>query len=161
MTERVILKKTIWDAQTDERLRQMWDDNLTMRQIGNAIGCSRCAVAGRVRRLGLPGRRAIGNRLNEHVPDIVTRFTEHRKEKVKMQPQEPLAEPTSETNVTLLESRSFHCRWIVEVEGAEEPMICGARASNGPYCPAHHAKSRQPSQPRRDNDRQLNWRSRI
>lgn len=46
---------------TDERLKQLkslWDDGLSISQIGEELGVSRNAVAGKVHRLGLPKRQS-------------------------------------------------------------------------------------------------------
>jgi GcrA cell cycle regulator len=53
----------MWTPALDARLRALWDAGLTSAVIGERLACSRDAVLGRVRRLGLrprlnPSRRA-------------------------------------------------------------------------------------------------------
>lgn len=45
-----------WPAADDLKLRELWDAGMGSREIGKLLRCSRDAVLGRARRLGLPGR---------------------------------------------------------------------------------------------------------
>lgn len=158
MTDRVEKKLTPWTPAIVEKLVELWDMGLSYNQIAKSFGTgfTRCSVAGKAKRLGLKRAR----QTSRPTPGIITRFTPVRKERQKVEPTS-LDEPDPSLAKTLLSSLSKDCRWPLEhVDG--EPMICGAKKlGDGPYCEFHRAKSRQPSQPRRDNEKQLNWRSRI
>lgn len=51
--------------------------------------------------------------------------------------------------------RHSHCRWPVEVAGAEEPMSCGAFRIGGAYCPTHTERARPRPGAKEALDREL------
>lgn len=156
MTPRVQTKKTMWDEATVAKAKELWAQGLSYRKIGEILGTTRCAVSGLLHRHGL-------KRTQLYDPTNIHRvYKAHtRPERKKMEPTPIIPEPASDANITLLSSSTFHCRWPLDaIDG--EPMICGAQKKPGnPYCPFHAAKAIQPSQPRRDSEQQMNWKSRI
>ena len=48
-----------WPSADDAKLRELWLAGLPSREIGKQLRCSRDAVLGRARRLGLPGRQQL------------------------------------------------------------------------------------------------------
>ena len=44
----------VWDEDKLNKLRKLWDDGLPITKIGNEIGVSRNAIAGKAHRMGLP-----------------------------------------------------------------------------------------------------------
>ena len=51
-------KTTIWDEKKLEMLKSLWDQGIPITKIGNELGVSRNAIAGKAHRLGLPKRNS-------------------------------------------------------------------------------------------------------
>ena len=51
-------KNFVWDEDKLNKLRKLWDDGLPITKIGNVIGVSRNAIAGKAHRMGLPKRNS-------------------------------------------------------------------------------------------------------
>ena len=48
----------VWDEDKLNKLKKLWDDGLPITKIGNEIGVSRNAIAGKAHRMGLPKRNS-------------------------------------------------------------------------------------------------------
>ena len=48
----------VWDEEKLNKLRKLWDEGLPITKIGNEIGVSRNAIAGKAHRMGLPKRNS-------------------------------------------------------------------------------------------------------
>ena len=48
----------VWDEDKLNKLRKLWDSGLPITKIGNEIGVSRNAIAGKAHRMGLPKRNS-------------------------------------------------------------------------------------------------------
>ena len=48
----------VWDEKNLERLKKLWDEGLPITKIGQKLGVSRNAIAGKAHRLGLPKRNS-------------------------------------------------------------------------------------------------------
>ena len=51
-------KNFVWDEDKLNKLRKLWDEGLPITKIGNEIGVSRNAIAGKAHRMGLPKRNS-------------------------------------------------------------------------------------------------------
>ncbi len=56
---------TVWDEARIDRLKQLWADGRSGSQIAELLGVSRCAILGKVNRLGLPGRATTSRAKNK------------------------------------------------------------------------------------------------
>ena len=51
-------KNFVWDEEKLNKLRKLWDEGLPITKIGNLLGVSRNAIAGKAHRMGLPKRNS-------------------------------------------------------------------------------------------------------
>lgn len=126
-----------WTDEAVTTLTRMWDEGLSASQIGAELGVSRCAVLGKIDRLGLPKRRE----QSHLVP--------------KLAPQPLLAPiiadidiPQAQRVASVLDLTHEHCRWPVGDPGTPNFFFCGARPIEGlSYCGAHcRVAYRQPGE---------------
>ena len=52
------MDNSVWDEDKLNKLRALWDEGLPITKIGNALGVSRNAIAGKAHRMGLPKRNS-------------------------------------------------------------------------------------------------------
>ena len=48
----------VWDEEKLNKLKVLWDEGLPITKIGNELGVSRNAIAGKAHRMGLPKRNS-------------------------------------------------------------------------------------------------------
>ena len=60
-----------WTDERLEQLRKLWDDGLSISQIGEALGVSRNDIAGKAHRMGLPKRPSPISQLKVEKPKVV------------------------------------------------------------------------------------------
>ena len=118
------------NAWTEERLaqlRSLWDEGLSISQIGDALGVSRNAIAGKAHRMGLPKR-----------PSPISKTASETKKLAKPKPQaEPVNLPLRLELRKLQWSRS-KCCWPTGDPKLSGFSFCGERVVPGkPYCLPH------------------------
>jgi GcrA cell cycle regulator len=122
-----------WNATQLTILRSMWAARATGLEIGDALGTSRSAVLGKLRRLGLVRSKG-AIRKPPREPKVEPFPFIARK---PMPPPPPVLKPGP---VTIVDLAPRHCRWI-----SGEPsnaLYCGVAQEYGsPYCPKHTAES--------------------
>jgi GcrA cell cycle regulator len=145
-----------WIDKRVEILKSRWAANWTAREIGKLLGCSRNAVIGKARRLGLPEsvhrvrpgegkprvRRAKRARPTRLAPASRRRESSHK------QPVElPLTkdEPPSR-QIAFTDLKTGECRWISGDDGfccghATTQIVARGRHIASPYCGFHSARA--------------------
>ena len=117
---------TTWTPQAVETLQRLWQTGASTAVIGQVLGCSRSAVAGKIHRLGLLKRRAGGPKKipTPTTPDPNTNL---------FRAFTPL--PTS-VIIPFTQTKPSHCRWPVGGQGIDM-LCCGQTISQGAYCDSH------------------------
>ena len=116
-----------WTEERLEKLRKLWNDGLSISQIGEALGVSRNAIAGKAHRMALPKR-----------PSPISKTATEVKKPVKPKPPaEPVNLPLRLQLRNLSWSRS-KCCWPTGdpkksgFEFCDKPIVPGK-----PYCLPH------------------------
>jgi GcrA cell cycle regulator len=143
-----------WIDERVEILKSRWAANWTAREIGKLLGCSRNAVIGKARRLGLPEsvhrNRAAEGRAKDVVRPRVPVRRENRTMRTPptLQPVElPLSkdEPPSR-QIAFTDLKAGECRWIAGDDGcccghATTQIVARGRHIASPYCGFHSARA--------------------
>ena len=69
----------VWDEERLNKLRKLWDEGLPITKIGNEIGVSRNAIAGKAHRMGLPKRNSPISKSGELRKNQVSSAAENNK----------------------------------------------------------------------------------
>jgi len=119
-----------WNPTQLTILRSMWAARATGLEIGDALGTSRSAVLGKLRRLGMV-RSAGAIRKPPREPKV-EKFPYIARGKPKPAPETLRPGP-----VTMEHLAAKHCRWI-EGSPTPDPLYCGVAQQYGsPYCQKH------------------------
>jgi GcrA cell cycle regulator len=127
---------------TDERVQQLmtlWNDGLSATLIARTLGhgISRCAVLGKVNRLGLP-RREMKRR--ERVP-----YKRAAPIKPSWEPAvPPRPDPEPSERIGMLDLRADHCRFSFGHPTDADFGFCGRQKHIGSWCAEHAARVYQP-----------------
>ena len=145
---------------TDERvniLKIRWKDNASLEGIGRELGCTRQAVAGKVRRLGLTGKskeqirasylRGMKATFAAMGKEYKPRAKKSHKKKpavaiavpvIKQPPPLNAAHTSFGVGKTLIEINSCDCRWPIGDPQDANFFYCAApRDGDSPYCENH------------------------
>ena len=125
--KRVAMAETAnsWTEERLEKLKSLWDKGLSISQIGEALGVSRNAIAGKAHRMGLPKR-----------PSPISKATAEKETPA------PVAEPERDLPLRLelrkLEWSRSKCCWPSGDPKHNGFSFCGAQIVPGkPYCLEH------------------------
>ena len=153
-----------WTDERVELLRKLWHDGLSCSQIAAELGgISRCAVIGKVHRLGLPGRerRTIengraGKRSRTPEQKLRRNFLERQKrgwaippELTSDAPTQPVEAPMdipAEQQRTLHHLTNSTCKFPLWGPDKDTGMFCGGKTIEGlSYCGGHARLCYQPA----------------
>lgn len=136
-----------WSDERIDRLRTLFADGLTARQIGDELGCSRNAVLGKIHRLGWwrseeELKQARGPK-PEHDGARVARMISARATRSPPLPPPPKPPKHVAGNKTFFELGLRDCRWPLGDAVTPARFFCGAKAlPDKPYCDKHDRISR-------------------
>ncbi len=145
------MTSAIWTPENTQRLTALWKDGRTAAWIARALGpgVSRCAVLGKVYRLGL----ARGPEARRARPAAMPQAQRRREEVVAPRPagrpsgplkvraavaRATIVTPTSPT-ATILSVGVGQCRWPYGCSGEAVFGLCGRPVARGAFCAAHAA----------------------
>ena len=140
---------------TDERvalLKKLWGEGLSCSQIAKRIDASvtRCAVIGKIHRLGLSGRTC--HRDPKPKRPKTQRSVWFKPVSRVPIPTEPLPPPheTDIARVAFVDLQDTHCKFVCgEPKGPYEKQFCGQPRHKGlPYCEVHSQRCFQVPVPR-------------
>ncbi len=144
----------IWTPERTRQLMTLWKEGRTAAWIARALGpgVSRCAVLGKVYRLGLargpearrvrtvftslqtkPPRKAVS------IDRLASRPCAASKSKAGVAPSAAATETPSGPTATVLSVGFGQCRWPYGVPGEAGFGLCGRSVARGAFCAAHAA----------------------
>ncbi|WP_143276077.1 GcrA family cell cycle regulator [Brevundimonas diminuta] len=140
-----------WTPERTQQLIALWKEGRTAAWIAHALGpdVSRCAVLGKVYRLGLarePEARRVRPAAPSRSKSRRTKETASRTASRPSGPPEPgtaaaplavaIALPSRPT-ATLLSVKAGQCRWPYGCSGEAGFGLCGRTVARGAFCAAH------------------------
>src|SRR5262245_45804084 len=139
---------TPWDEFKVEELKRLWADGCSARDIAKQLGdgIGRCAVLGKVNRLGLERRKEA----RPYKPRAVTiprgrpilRRPVFKKDKPVLDGLIPEPIAAKPRRLQLLQLAEHHCRWPIGDPRTQRFYFCAANRELGvPYCPYHMHKA--------------------
>jgi len=131
----------------DQKIVDLWQDNVSAQSIADTLGITKNAVIGKVARIRNRGydlrkrpsvpvinieelRTPIKKPLIAWVPVLV--------EEPENEPEVALKEPHISGPKTLMDLKIDDCRYIIEGERAPLFLFCGQLKASKTYCAAHH-----------------------
>lgn len=115
----------VWTDERLEQLKKLWSEGLSISQIGEALGVSRNAIAGKAHRMGLPKRPSPISKPKAVKPKTVA-------------PEPPSLELPLRMELRQLEWSRSKCCWPTGDPRKVGFLFCGATVVPGkPYCLTH------------------------
>ena len=116
----------VWHEEKLNKLKALWDEGLPITKIGNILGVSRNAIAGKAHRMGLPKRNS-----------PISKSGDHRKNQKKVA-EENIKELPLKILLRDVEWSRNRCCWPIGDPKLPGFSFCGASIDPGrPYCAEH------------------------
>lgn len=137
-----------WTEERVERLKVLWAEGQSCGQIAKALNCglSRCAIIGKIHRLGLPGRNTEfrTKRARVYTPPKMPRMAVVKAVTGPVVEEDPVILADG-NHVTIMTVTDRMCRWPIGDPASSDFHFCGRSPKSGsPYCEAHARKAYQP-----------------
>ena len=114
----------VWTDERLDELKKLWAEGLSISQIGEALGVSRNAIAGKAHRMGLPKR-----------PSPISKSKAEKTERVVVEKEQDLP---LRLELRQLEWSRSKCCWPTGDPKKNGFVFCGAAVVPGkPYCLPH------------------------
>jgi GcrA cell cycle regulator len=138
-------KRVTWTQRRLDRAVAMWKAGQSGLEIAVELGITRCAVIGKLIRVGL--RRGSGEgaiKAYSGKPATLRRAPKQENRAPWVPSPQPKPKPeTVGMPIALIDLQSHHCRWPVDGRGAAT-LFCGGNAHDGhPYCIGHCRRAYQ------------------
>lgn len=131
-----------WTSERAQELTALWVGGWSGSKIAERFSISRCAVLGKVNRMGLRGipREISPHKLIKKQPRPKLMSTDRKppppSEPVKQQPLKRKRHP-----VILIHLKPDGCKFPVGIDITGRHWFCNEHTqTDSPYCPKHHAK---------------------
>ena len=121
-----------WNEKRQIQLTKLWQEGLSITQIGKKMGTSRNAIAGKVHRMGLPKRKSL---VNEKDDKTTPKPRSKKKAVVPLLERDDLPLKLALRNITWSRSR---CSWPIGNPQSTDFHFCSKDVVVGkPYCNEH------------------------
>lgn len=133
-----------------------WALGKTQHQLADELGCTKSTVAGKVNRLGLPGRREQMTAKLREAPNALAPIVRGQKRPPRPKPEAPeltaIAMPEPSLDDAKIPREQLKHLWELEPGECKFPvndggpyLFCAGPAVDGsPYCGGHYLRSRNP-----------------
>ena len=134
-----------WDERQVQRLRALWDEGLSIAEIGRRLETSKNSVVGKAHRLDLPARPSPIRAPNGAQPPTVPRVYKRSLPPLPCivaapprPPHQPPAPPQKAPEPPKPRRPPTACQWPLGEPGSKGFRLCGDPAADGyPYCATH------------------------
>ena len=122
-----------WDDEKLAELKKLWKEGVSISRIGEALGCSRNAVAGKIHRLGLPKRQS-------PIKGFISGSGGKERRKKVLKTPDILDRKDIPLKLVLRKINWSHnkCSWPIGDPKSTKFKFCGDEVVSGkPYCNTH------------------------
>ena len=117
-------KTSIWDTEKLDKLKKLWEKGVPITKIGDELGVSRNAIAGKAHRMGLPKR-----------PSPISKSKTEKAEPIVLEDEQDLP---LRLELRQLEWSRSKCCWPTGDPKKNGFVFCGDAVVPGkPYCLPH------------------------